>query len=219
MTKKNELANTQGGAITTAQDSGPVLQGFSNDDYSVPVAWLFQGTGEESEGYPNAKRGQIVSRLLGVEVPSKRFIVLKAWKSWVRFDKGSAVPVYTYDDEADVPEEDLAWGDDGTPPAATAVINTILLFEGLEDVPHIFRFKRTSYSEGKNLLTIARFVRGKLFEFGDNKVGENADKQKYLIPTCRPTADAIPQDMIEVRRRFLEAEAQGRVKIDDDAPF
>lgn len=217
---KNELAKQGTNTIATVADTGPVMQGFSQDDYSVPVAWLFQGTGEESEGYPNAKRGQIVSRLLGVEVPSKRFIVLKAWKSWVRFEKGSAVPVYTYDNEADVPAEDLEWGDDGTPPAATAVINTILLFEGLEEVPHIFRFKRTSYGEGKNLLTIARFVRGKLFEFGENKVGENADKQKYLIPTCRPTEDPIPASMIEVRNHFIEAESQGRVKIDDEpAPF
>jgi hypothetical protein len=218
---KNEMTKSNTGtAITAAQDTGPIMQGFDQSDFLIPVAWLFQGTGEESEAYPNAKRGEITSRLLGSSVPSRRFILLKAWKSWVRFDKGSATPAYTYDDEADVPAEDLKWGEDGTPPAATETINTIILFEGLEEVPHIFRFKKTSYNEGKNLLTIARFVRGKMFEFADNKVGENSEGKKYLIPTCRPTADAIPEAMLAMRSVFLEAETQGRVKIDDgDAPF
>lgn len=219
---KNELTKSNASTeITSTRDAGPIMQGFDQGDFLIPVAWLFQGTGEESEAYPNAKRGEITSRLLGSSVPSRRFILLKAWKTWVRFDKGSSTPVYTYEDRADVPAEDLEWSSDNTvPPAATETINTILLFEGLEEVPHIFRFKKTSYNEGKNLLTIARFVRGKLFEFAENKVGENSEGKKYLIPTCRPTADPIPDSMLAMRAVFLEAETQGRVKIDDgDAPF
>jgi hypothetical protein len=143
--------------------------------------------------------------------------------SWAKFVKGNKQPEYNTSDKADVPAEDLQWSEDATgkriPPVATQTMNFILLFEGLEEVPHVFRFKKTSFKAGQQLATMVRFLRGRMFEFGDNVVETNTAGQKYLVPTVRAAEHPISEKMVAVMNAYNESKQQGRVTIDDDLPI
>jgi hypothetical protein len=222
---KNELAKKDiaSTALTSTNAPLPTLSGFEESDFKIPVAWLCQGSGEEMEDYPNAVRGAVCSKLFGTPLPSTRFAVIEGWMSWAKFVKGNKQPEYNVTDKADVPAVDLEWSEEADgkriPPIATQTMNFILLFEGLEEVPHVFRFKKTSFKAGQQLATMVRFLRGRMFEFGDNVVETNSEGQKYLVPTVRASDQPITDAMVAVMSAYNESKQQGRVTVDDDVPI
>ena len=127
----------------SAFGGGAIVHGLEDSGPQLSKIVLYQGTAEEEEMYGDHKRGLFLdaleSRELGTEL---KFIPVYMWASWAKFVPGQKAPEYSTKNIAEVPAEDLEWGEDGTPPAASMSINAVVVVEG-EAWPHLFVFKRT----------------------------------------------------------------------------
>ena len=172
------------------------IQGAEATDFKIPFAGLNAGSGEEQEKFPNVKRGEIYSKLFGTKIEDPTFGIVRAWKDWVKYDDDDNL-VYQTTDINEVPAADREWSDapngDRIPPAATARLNFIMVFKELP-VPHVFTFKKTSYTAGMNLLTLFNAMPQYCFRFGENRKGEGK-KGVYLIPTITHTGEKINAEM------------------------
>lgn len=143
--KKNEVVQKQSSEVMSATDfgGGLVVEGQEDQGLQLSKVVLYQGSAEEEEMYGEHKRGTFLdaleSRGLGTEI---NFVPVYAWVSWAKFIKGQKAPEYSTKIKAEVPAEDLQWGEDGSSPAATESINVVIAVEG-EAWPYLFVFKRT----------------------------------------------------------------------------
>ncbi len=242
-TKKNdELATLTGQntAVATADDfgGGLVVQGIDEAGPQLSRIVLFQGTAEEAEMYGEHKRGTFLDALESRELGDKiRLMPVAAWATWAKFVPGGRVPEYSHTDKALVPREDLEWGEDGQPPAATMSVNVVIVVEG-EAWPYLFVFKRTGLKAFNKCIRPIEARRASmrkcpgLYELTsvDDKSG---DGKPYKRLICRSVGDPTTEMADLARTIFTQIDAvkskaeamvnethvEGDTPFDDDCPI
>lgn len=166
---------------------------------------MFNGTAQEEEAYGEHKKGMYLdaleSRELGMSV---RIAVVMAWRTFVKWPRGQRTPEYIFTNKSDVPPEDLEFGEDGTPPAATECINAVVVVEG-EEWPYLFIFKKTGLKAFRKCIAPIekrRAMTGKslgLYELSsvDDK---NSAGEPYKRITAKAVGDPSPELMALVER-------------------
>lgn len=209
---------------------GVIMEGAEDSDFIPPVMHVFQGTPTEQEKFGQFPLGEVVDTIECRALASKFFTPIKAFKQWVRWEKGVSTPVYSTRDRSEVPEEDLReiknWRKDengeSIPPRCTETHNWLVAVEG-EYVPYLLRFKRTSLEAGKTLNSIerGRGVMGKgpgRYEL-DTTSKINGEKGVYIKPRVRPAGEPT-QEMIDfvatVRAMFNDDSSNIQVQEDND---
>lgn len=225
---KNEIAKTQEQtAVTNAADFGGGLrvEGLEDSGPQLSKITLYQGTAQEQESYGTHERGEFLdaleSRRLGKSI---KVMPVAAWASWAKFVKGSQTPEYSETNKSRVPPEDLEWGADGTPPAATMAINVVAVVEN-EAWPYLLVFKRTglkAFNKSIRPIEARRSSTGKppgLYELAsiDDK---NADGQPFKRLTCRFVGDpdADMQHLAKQVYDSIEAVKERAATMEQDAP-
>lgn len=225
--KDTELMKKDETAIATAEDFGGGLQvqGLDDGGPQLSKVILYQGTAQEQEAYGTHERGVFLDALESRELGKTIQIVpIDAWASWAKFEKGSSVPVYSETDKARVPAEDLEWGEDGTPPAATMAINVVVIVAG-EDWPYLFVFKRTGL---KAFLKCVRPIEARramknmprgLYELSSTD-DKNADGQPFKRLTCRFVGDPDAEMQANAKAIYqgIEAVKAQAATLEQDAP-
>lgn len=173
---------------------GLTIEGDEATGPQLSKVVLFQGTAEEEEAYGEHKRGVFLdaleSRELGNEI---EVMPVYAYKSWAKFVSGQKAPVYSTKIKAEVPPEDLEWGEDNTPPVATESINVVVIVKG-EAWPYLFVFKRTAlkaFNKTIKPIEARRAATGKMpglyqLTTTDDK---SADGKPYKRLLCRAIGD------------------------------
>ena len=154
MTTKEVTKKQAGGELAIPEEllGGCVVEGASQSDLIITRMHVFQATSQEQQEIGKFDLGDVVDPEEGRPI-SNVFMPVVGWKEWTKWNKDQATPVYTERDESKVPAEDLAWGDDGSPPAATESFNFIVLVDGENDRPYLLTFKRTSLAAGRKIHT------------------------------------------------------------------
>ncbi|MCC6661727.1 MAG: hypothetical protein IT437_12675 [Phycisphaerales bacterium] len=219
--------NIQGGAIIEGGDQGVQISRLA----------LYQGTSTEQAAYPdsNFKRGDFFDTLEGRAVGQKvRIVPIFGWKSWVRFDRGSAAPIYSTRNKAEVPPEDLEWHDK-SPPLATECVNVVCAVEG-EAWPYLLVFKRTGLKAWNKNVGPMEARRGStsqgpgLYELSSVE-DKNPEGQAYKRITARFVGNPTPELVslaagvkrkLDEFRRLAEKHADnatGEPQAEPDAPY
>lgn len=182
--------------LVTATDFGGGLTVEGQEDTSPQLSRIvmYQGTAEEEEVYGQHSRGVFLdaleSRELGTEL---EFMPVYAWASWAKFVSGQKAPEYSTRNKSEVPAEDLEFGEDGTPPAATESINVVIVVQG-EAWPYLFVFKRTSlraFTKTVKPIEARRAATGKtpgLYQLSSTD-DKSADGKPFKRLVCRALGD------------------------------
>ena len=204
----NDMTVPQGGALTVP---GRGFEGMRMDkaDLILPRAKLLQALSPEvAEGtMEGAKPGQIINSLLRTILPS-RVVPIFCFKSWFRFNpRDPQSEVFNGDFEPgamiwrsldpDDPKviEEAAFGENGEPPLALTCLNFFSLFPSVP-MPIVLSFSKTSYKTGKQLLSLARFCGGDMwnraYQLGSTL--QKNDKGTYYIFTVTTLGESSPEE-------------------------
>jgi len=203
--------------IPEALAKGALLQGATSEMLELPKYHVFQDTSKERESYGKTWEGGDIIDTLECRILSNKFIPLQGFVTYMNWPDGASAPFYVLRDKSKVPVEDLIWGDNGTPPAATEVFNYLCMVED-EPMPYMLILKKSGFKAGKKLNTMEtrRGMAGKgpgLYELGSTKTsGDNV----YYPPTVKMIGDPS-QQQLDQAARILEQIDVSNVAYAEDA--
>jgi hypothetical protein len=194
---------------------------------------MYQGTAEEEKMYGDGfKRGDFLDELEKEAFGrSIRIVIVGAWATYAKYDKGMKAPVYSYNGWENVPEQcrkDFDWNDT-VPPCGTEVINAVVL-RVIDDqavpYPYLLQFKRTSLGAWKGKQGIERHE-GRfgacLYELSSEDAS-NPNGQPYKRMTSRMVVKLAPDSPLrialdECRAQLADLKQQASsIGHDDDLP-
>jgi hypothetical protein len=200
-----EVAKINKGEVTTPGSprlgfEEPIDQG----DLIIPRAKLFQGTPTEADEYPDAKGGQVINSLTKEVLPSV-FVPVFKFTEVVKFNgRNQKDPdfnpayapgalIWKVTDPQDPRWAEGDFGPNGEKPLAMRTLRFLSYFPGVQ-MPVIVSFAKTSYRAGKQLLSLAQFTPGNMFDrryrLGTKK--EESDGNTYHVFTV--ALDGISTD-------------------------
>lgn len=228
MAKKTELAKTEetGGALAQRSAMGGAAIAGRDASNSISRVVMFQGTAQEEALYgSDFKRGDFIEtlekRLLGKSI---EIVCVAGWMSWSKFVEGQTAPVYSFRSKAEVPAEDLEWGEEGAAkrsPAACETVNMVCVVNG-EPFPALFMFKRTSIKAYTKVIEPCESRFGRCVYELSSEDDKNASGQPYKRLKARMVrklseGDALIPIVTAIEFEFKKAKAKFE-KTADAAP-
>ena len=209
---------------------GGALQVEGQDDNKMQLGRvvLFQGTAEEEEMYGEHKRGTFLDALEQRELGDEIDIMpVRAWASWAKFNRGENRPEYSTTIKAEVPDGDLEWGEDGTPPAASESVNCVVVVKG-EPWPYLLIFKRTGLAAFNKTIKPVEARRGAtgktpgLYRLTSTD-DKSADGKPFKRLVCRALRDP-DTDTAKLAKTVFDAMDQAQAQqhaeaVSQDNPF
>jgi hypothetical protein len=201
------VVSGQGGALAVLEPgllAACKIEGSDDASNTIPRLVMFQGTVEESTMYGDHPRGMFLdaleSRPLGKSVS---IVPITGWMSFAKWEKGSSVPLYSHKDKSKVPADDLQWGEDGTPPACSSIVNLVCLVASesgkLESWPYLLQFKRSATKAYKSIQDVetrrSMTKRGPGVYQLSSEIDKNKDGQPYNRMKAKFSSELTP-DMV-----------------------
>lgn len=198
---------------------------IDRSDLIVPRAMLLQYTKPQSIETTH-RPGEIINSLTGDLLPAE-FVPIFYFFNWIRFNPRNETDP-NYDPAFDLgaviwqskdPEdmkviEESKWGKNGEPPLATKFINFFSYFVG-EDMPVVISFAKTSYKQGKKLLTLTQFPAGvDIFskQYSLTSKEDKNDKGEYYILQVAPKGKA-DEKSFTIAERWYESYRERAIEV------
>lgn len=175
--------------------STPTVVNADPSDRLIPVLHLFQGTTEEQEKLGKFDLGDLIDTVEKRKVASREIAVVRGQKSYVKWEKGNPIPVYTTTNKAEVPPEDLEWRDqnDGKKPhpACTETFEFLVVVIG-EPWPYLLRFKSTSFKCGRSLFELCERSRAqkRVSTYTLEATKTKNEQGTFAVPSVRQSGTA-----------------------------
>lgn len=207
-------------------------------EITIPRAKMLQGLSEEvQQDGRKFCAGMIINSITKEEMVKPMFIPIKRLpNSWVRYnarddkdpnfvpgiEKGAVVWRSNDPQDPRVIEE-TKFGDKGEAPKATAYLNFLCYFQGFT-IPCVLSFGRTSYTAGKNFLTMAFGYGGDMFSRRYRLIAKQETNAKGTFYQLEATPDMNPDtknnlctaDELAIGEVMYKAFANVAVKVDEE---
>ena len=217
----------------------PKRKGFEEKlnpgELQVPRARMLQGLSEEVKQNPKAFYAGMLINSITKDPLTEHFIPIKRMpNTWIRFnarktddpnyvpDIGPGEVVWRSDDPTDPRViEQTKFGPKGEPPAAISYLNFLCYFEGFT-IPCVLSFGKTSYTAGKNFLTMAFGFGGDMFTRKYKLASKMVTKKNNSFYVLEATpAGKCSADELAIGQTLYDSFANVVVKVheeDADAP-
>jgi len=188
-----------------AHQSAPAVQtntscyeNIDQSDLIIPRGKLLQALSPELIANDKLKSGMIINSLTQEVLPD-RFVPISVGKEWLCFNPRSANDK-GFDDKyapgalkwrSKNPNDERvikegSFGPNGEPPVALAVLNFLSYFPKSGETPVVVSFSKTSYSEGRRLLSLIKFS------------GKHPYENSYKISSVQATNDYGTYNVLKV---------------------
>ena len=240
--KNTALAAAQAAGLVPAQAMknqisamfDPKRKGFeekiSPGELTIPRVRMLQGLSPEVQANPKAFYAGLLINSITKEILTSTFVPIRRMpNTWVRFNARDQKDPYFVPDikpggvvwKSDDPKdprviEQTKFGPNGEAPPAIAWLNFLCYFEGFT-IPLIMSFGRTSYTAGKNFLTMAFGFGGDMFSRKYNLAAKQVTNDKGTFYVLDPTpAGKCSEDELAIGQTLYDAFGGVELKVHED---